>query len=276
MLKNLFTGVFALALATASVPVTSNQAVNANGTAPLVIDNFLSLCQAVIANGDWLDDSGTCDAYTSTQTAATLIRYIYVTGDWILKDLDLTFIRTGTPFIIRSGSLTIDGGHYTSPNCVVWIQYRDGEYIPDTKVTINSGTFEATVTTTYSDESPSPVCLATPYSVTAAEAQRIIDGYLPAGKKFVNLTTQLRTVSTTPATNSIENGTGYVRIDKNPENRNEVKYLKTTRVAVIGEEPESTPEEPTTTEEPTTPTEPETTPEIPSIIIPKAPATGRQ
>ena len=273
MLKNLFTGVFAFALATASVPVISNQTVSANGATPLVIDNILSLCQAVMAGGNWLDDSGTCDAYASTQTAATLTRYIYVTGDWIFKDLDLTFTRSNTPFVISDGSLTVDGGHYTSPSCVVWIQYRDGYYVPLTSVTINSGIFEATVSTTKSADSPSPVCLITPSTVTTTEAQRIINNYLPAGKKFVNLATRLRTTSTASTASPIETDTGYAHIHKDPNELDEVKYLKTTRVAVIDEEPESTPETP---EEPTTPTEPETTPETPSIIIPKASATGRQ
>ena len=61
MLKNFISGFFALTMLAAIVPV---QPVSANGSAaPIVIDNVLDLCQNLLNHGDWLDDSGTCDAF---------------------------------------------------------------------------------------------------------------------------------------------------------------------------------------------------------------------
>lgn len=280
MFKKLFTGFFTLALATAGVSYLVSSNANAIDE-PIVIDNVLSLCNAVTENGFWFDDSGTCDAYSSDQISALIDRRIYVRGNWILKDLDLTFTISNSPFYISSGSLTIEGGHYTSPSCVIWIQYDEGIYDPMTSVVINSGVFEASVETTYSADSPSPVCLITRENVTPEESQAIIAGYLPAGKKFVDIAPRLRMRSKAKAASdetvsesAIEADSGYAHVDKDGSNRTEVKYLKTTLVEVVGEpipEPEDEPEEPV---EPGMGSveEPEETPETSSL--PKAPNTG--
>ncbi|MBR2695544.1 hypothetical protein IKE86_01360 [Candidatus Saccharibacteria bacterium] len=274
MLKNFISGFFALTMLAAIVPV---QPVSANGSAaPIVIDNVLDLCQNLLNHGDWLDDSGTCDAFTSTQTAATIVRLIYIRDDIILKNLNLTFLRPNSPFIIRDGGrLTIDGGHYTSPNCVVWIQYDNnstpGYYVPTTTIQINSGVFEATVETMYSAEAPSPVCVSSRYPLTAAETASVINNYLPTGRRFVDVAPRLRTLQNSNAvSNEIPSDDGFAHTDKVEENRETIKYLKTTMVAVVGDEGQGG-EEPVS-EEPETP-EPAKT-EEPTVIIPKAPNTA--
>lgn len=275
MLKQLTTSLFALGLSVASVPFMPATATST----PIVIDNVLALCQNLLSHGSGLDESGTCDAYSGTQTSATINRIVHVYDDLVLQNLDLTFTRANAVFLMHGGRLTIDGGHYASPNCVVWIQYDNlnlpAHYVDTTTFTINSGVFEATVATTNSADSPSPVCVISPLPLTSTETQTVIAGYLPAGRRFVNMAPSLRTTKTaTPTNDTIEADDGYAHISKDADEKTGVKYLKTTKVAVVGDdgqggEPE-TPETPGTPETPETPDTPSETP-----VIPKAPNTGR-
>ncbi|MBR3320219.1 hypothetical protein IKG20_02850 [Candidatus Saccharibacteria bacterium] len=270
MLKRFFSGLLISATAFACFSLAPASATNK----PIIINNVLELCQAVMADGFWLDRSGTCDAYSDSQTSATIDRSIYTTSNLVLKDLNLTFTHSKSPFIIRSGgSITIDGGFYSSSNCVIWIQYYNDSnpayYVPNTSIIINSGTFEASVTTKNSADSPSPVCLITSTPVTTDEAQKIIAGYLPAGKKFVNVASSLR--ATRATTDDIEIESGYAHVNKNEDVRDEVKYIKSTRVAVIGDTiPEPGPEPETEPE----PVPEESEEESEEKTLPKAPRTG--
>ncbi len=267
MNKRLFSGFFALAFAAASIPVLTGS--NASATdEPIIIDNILDLCHKVQESGSWFDDSGTCDAYTSNQTSAVLdYRRIIVTGNWVLKNLNLTFTQPNSPFYIISGSLTIEGGHYTSPNCVVWIQYRDGEYVPSSSVTINSGVFEASLESKYSYESPSPVCVISREYLSAEEAAEVAANYLPKGKRFSDITLRQSSASV----EKLQAEEGLVHISKEEKETEIVKYLKTTIVEVVDSPVEEEPEVEPTPEE-TEPEPEESSEETP--FIPKAPNTG--
>ena len=278
MLKKLFVGLFAIILATAGLNTQFASATDSN----IVIDNILDLCTYMRSYNYSLDDSRTCDAYTSDQTTVTLTRPIYIRDNVTLKNLDITFARASAQMYIYEGSLTIDGGHYASPNCVVWIQYRNvenpGYYVPITTIKINSGVFEATLTTKNSEEAPSPICLLThfPLSDTDPTPQELIANYLPAGRKFVNLETRTLTTEI-PVTE------GTVHISKDQTELTDVEYLITTKVVVVedeglGEETEEEPEEEDEDipeEEPEEVVEEVETPEEPAPEeLPKAPDTG--
>lgn len=278
MLKKFFAGLFTLAVTTASLAGQSTLATDAGA---IIIDNTLALCEYVQTYHNQLTDETTdCSAYSATDTATTITRPLYIFDHVVFKNLDLIFTSSASPFIIRSGSLTIDGGHYTSPSCVVWIQYRNDStpayYVPSTTVTINSGVFEATVSTAYSTEAPSPVCVVSPVALTAEETQTVMNNYLPTGRRYVNLApVRLMAMRSTPAT-GIPSASGYAHIDKDGDIRTPIEYLQTTLIAVVGDEGSGEPEPETQPAEPETPTTPETPTEPATTVIPKAPNTGRR
>ncbi len=274
MLKQLIAGFLALGITVATLPVANTNRVTATS---LEFDNILDLCLYVQSNGHWFNNANDCSIYTKDQTSVVMdYRNLEIDDPIVFKNLDITFTRPNNPFIFRNnGSLTINGGTYTSPNCVIWIQYDNSvepaRYV-STPITINAGTFVASVETEYSAEAPSPVCII-PYSyVTLEEAKTAIANFLPAGKRFVDVAPKLRSTKT----NSVNDGlvpaeSGYAHISKDGETRDEIKYLKTTTVTVVDvPAPEPTPEEPET------PTEPESSTETPKTpVLPKAPNTGR-
>lgn len=273
MLKQISAGLFTLAFAVTNFSNLSGTPAQATTNQPLVIDNVLDLCQNILSHGYSFNPTNDCTIYSKTQTSATIDRALYISDNLTLQNLNLTFTKPNAVFFMRDGAqLIIDGGHYTSPNCIVWIQYNNrttpATYVPDTTFTINSGVFEATVETANSAAAPSPVCLLSFNPVTPTDAETIIANYLPAGRRFVNVTTNLRSAS-----DPIAVATGSTFINKDPDEATPVSYLQTTIVSVIaddgqgGTEPEE-PEEPTEPEQPENPTEPETS-------TPKAPNTGR-
>lgn len=262
MLKNLFTGLFAASLAVASVPVFSY----ATPTTPLEFDNILDLCLYVQSNGHWFNDANDCTIYSKTQTSVIMdYRLLEIDDPIIFKNLDITFTRSNNPFIFRNnGSLTINGGTYSSPSCVLLLNYNNN-LSPATfsdHIAINSGTFIATSTSTTNDAPASPVCLLPYTPVNNDDVESVVNSYLPAGKMFQEVATVTRTLRT---------GNGTVHVDKLYENTESIQYINARTVAVVDRPvvpaPESTPKTP---EEPTS-NNPTTTP-----IIPKAPNTGRQ
>ena len=231
MFKRLFCALFATVLVALGTINHSASAVSGEN----IIDNLYDLCQSMLIHGYSLDGSGTCDAYSRTQTSATnLEKRIYIWDNIVLKNLDLSFTYSYSPFIIyNGGSLTIDGGHYSSPSCVVWIQYDNsinpGVYEPSTSITINSGVFEASLSSQESIDSPSPVCLISMNRLTTEEAENAIANYLPAGRRFINLGTR-------SANSDIPVSEGGAHISKSYEIIDSIEYLQTTAVAVIEDE----------------------------------------
>ncbi len=223
---------------------------------PIIIDNVLDLCKITLSHGHWINDEGNCDKYLATQTSATLNRIIYIEDDIILKDLDLTFKTANAVFLMRgSGKLTIEGGHYASPNCIIYIQYKNTDipfyYVPITTFTINSGVFEATVETSDSEDAPSPVCVKSTNKMTEAETRAVIDGYLPKGRHFVDMgaTTKSRDIDEMMDSAEIPIEEGQIHIQKDRREKDEAKYLKTKIVEVVDEDFNDNEEEPEHKEE---------------------------
>ncbi len=265
MLKQFLTGLFAASLAVVSVPVFSH----ATPTTPLEFDNILDLCLYVQSNGHWFNDANDCTIYSKTQTSVVMdYRLLEIDDPITFKNLDITFTRPNGVFTFRNnGSLTIDGGTYSSPSCVLLLVY-DNRLSPATfsnRITINSGTFTATSTNATSDAPASPVCLLPYAPVANDDVESIVNSYLPAGKMFQEVVSTTRTLQA-------QNGT--VHVDKLYSNSDDVHYLNTRSVAVVDRpvvptpEPEPTPETPETSDEPVVE-------ETPTSIIPKAPNTGR-
>ena len=267
MLKQLITGLFALGFVAATFPAP---AVTATTTNPLEFDNILDLCLYVQSNGHWFNDANDCSIYSNTQTSVVMdYRLLEIDDPIIFKNLDITFTRSNNPFTFRgNGSLTINGGHYSSPSCVLWLNYNNSvaPAFFSNHITINSGTFTATSGNTTSDTPASPVCLAPYVPVAATDVESVINSYLPAGKIFQEVSTARRTLRT-------QSGTAHA--DKTYSNTDGIQYFNARSVAVVdGVIPTPTPEPTPETPEPQpTPTE-ENTPETP--IIPKAPNTGRK
>ncbi|MBR3595143.1 hypothetical protein IKL45_02825 [Candidatus Saccharibacteria bacterium] len=266
MLKQLFAGLFALALTAATLPVSTVSATPAT----YEFNNILDLCLYVQSNGHWFNDANDCSIYANTQTSVVMdYRLLEIDDPVVFNNLDITFTRPNNPFSFRnSGSLTINGGYYSSPSCVLWMNY-DNRYTPATftnRIIINSGIFTANSTSTSSDAPASPVCLISPIPVDASRIDAVINSYLPAGKTF-------QEVSTTRRTLRANSGTAHV--DKTYSNVEGIQYLSSRSVAVVdgpvtpAPEPEPAPETPETPED--TPSETPATP-----VIPKAPNTGRK
>ncbi len=275
MLKRFFCTLFAIIVLTFG---TTNRPASATDGS-IIIDNILDLCQNMLAHGYSLDNTRTCDAYSRAQTSVSNIdKIIYISDNVVLKNLDLTFTFSYTPFIINEGgSLTIDGGHYSSPSCVIWIQYDNGVnpgyYVPSTSITINSGVFEASLLNRESAEAPSPVCLISRYKLTTEEAATVIANYLPTNHRFINLGTR-------SAEDAISVSEGDAHISKSYEVTDTVDYLQTTAVAVV--EDEGLGSEDLVEEEPAEPQSPDKYEEKEedsedyqdAINLPKAPNSG--
>lgn len=270
MLKQLITGLFALGFVATTFPAPTVTATAAN---PLEFDNILDLCLYVQSSGTRFNDAGDCSIYSSTQTSVTMdYRPLTISDPIIFKDLDITFTVPNNPFNFRgNGSLTINGGHYSSPSCVLWMIY-DNTSTPATfynHITINAGTFTATSSNATSDTPASPVCLISFAPVDADDIDAVIDSYLPAGKQF-------QEVSTTRRALRAQSGTAHIH--KLATTTDDILYLDARTIAVVDSPvtptptPTPTPETPETPESPETPTE--STPATP--VIPKAPNTGRK
>ncbi|MBR3131531.1 hypothetical protein IKG31_03070 [Candidatus Saccharibacteria bacterium] len=240
----------------------------------IVIDNLLDLCQSMLVHGYSLDGTGTCNAYSRSQTSATNIySRIYVWDNIVLKNLDLSFAFPYSPFIIYDGgSLTIDGGHYSSPSCVIWIQYDNetnpGYFVPSSSIAINSGVFEANLSSHEGADVPSPVCLISRNRLTTEEAEVVIASYLPIGRHFVDLGT--RSVS-----ENIDVSEGNAHLSKSYDETDAVDYLQTTIVAVVedeglGSEIEEEVTEPENEQEEIV----DSSEDQEKIILPKAPDSG--
>lgn len=270
MLKQLSAGLFALALAASNFSHLAGTPAQAITGQPLVIDNVLDLCKNIQSHGYSFNSANDCTIYSNTQTTATIDRTLRISEDLVLKNLNLTFTRPNAVFHMENGAqLTIDGGHYTSPNCIVWIQYDNrttpDTYVPTTTFTINSGVFEATVETANSADAPSPVCLLSFDPVTPTEAEAIIANYLPAGRHFVDISTSSRTIANP---SSLTATSGYAHINKDAGEQTPITYLNTTIVAVVSDEGQGG-------TEPEKPAEPETPAET-TPTVPKTPNTGRR
>jgi len=215
----------------------------------IVIDSVLDLCEISLNHGYWINDEGNCNDYSVGQRDATLNRAIYIEDNVVLKDLNLTFKKPNAVFyIMENGKLTIDGGHYTSPSCIIYIQYNNLEpttyYVPKTTFAIDSGIFEATAEILESEESPSPVCVISPIRLTEQEARTVISDYLPTGRHFVNMEQTRRTLSGETEYETISIEDGFVHIQKNLREKDEIKYLSTKIVEVVKEDAEENEKEP--------------------------------
>ncbi|MBR2586817.1 hypothetical protein IKE71_00365 [Candidatus Saccharibacteria bacterium] len=259
MLKQLLLGSLATLLAISTLPLTP-----AVASEPLIIDNILDLCLNVQSHGSWFNDANDCSIYSKTQTSVVMDnRLLYIHEPIVLKDLDITFVRKNLPFVfLGDGSLAIDGGHYTSPSCVLWMILDHNESTPVfyNRITVNSGVFTATSENTTSDTPASPVCLiAYDYDDEQNDYREIIESYLPDGKMFVEQET---------STKSLRTASGFAHISKDYKTIDGIRYLTTRSVAVVDRPTEPTPD-PETTKTPEIVETPETS------ALPKAPKTGR-
>lgn len=261
MLKRIITGLFTLGFIAATFPTLP---VSADPVAPIEIDNILDLCLYAHSNGHWFNNANDCSIYTSTQTSVIMDnRPLEINDPVILNNLDITFVLSNLQIYLKgNGSLTINGGHYTSPSCVLWMMYNNRKTPAafDRRITINSGIFTATSTNTTSDIPASPVCLNATDAIEPELAETLINDYLPDGKIF-------QEVSQTRQTLHIAKGTAHT--SKDSSQIDDIYYLDVHSVAVV-DAPTNLEPTPTEPEEPTPAPEPE------SPLLPKAPNTGRK
>lgn len=209
------------------------------------ITSILELCETMKESGSWLTDDGSCEGFTYTQTDYILNREIFLDDEFTLGDLNITFKGRTTPINIKSnGNLTINGGHYTSPHCFIWIQYNPetGTYDKITDMNVNAGTFEADLSKENSLYAPSPVCVMDRENMTIKEAKEAIKNYLPEGYHFYD-------PETGKSFQNLEDADilkGEANIDKDPAELTSTWYLKARIVTVVPDEDEpiTDPEEP--------------------------------
>lgn len=195
------------------------------------VTTILELCSSFDSNGVWLNEKGTCDDYTDSQTALETNRYLEFKESLTLKDVDIEYNGQGAPILVRgNSSVTINGGTYSSPNCFIWIQYDPStkQYADGTSTVIDAGTFEATLSTASSKYAPSPVCVVDNWQMTLKDAKDAILNYLPKGYHFYDIETGI-SFETIPDEYILK---GSVNADKNPDIFDSVWYLKSRIIAV--------------------------------------------
>ncbi len=203
------------------------------------VSNILELCEAFNEKGLWLDDSGNCDNFSTSQTSLNTSRYLVFNEAMILKNLEIKYSGNLTPIKIQeNGSLVINGGYYSSSNCFIWIQYYLGtkQYVSNTSPTIYSGTFEANLSRETSKYAPSPVCVVDDGKMTKEDVKEAIINFLPTSYHFQD------TVSGTDLTEIPDEyiKKGKMNIDKNSDNYNDIWYLDMLIVSVMPDEEGST------------------------------------
>ncbi|MBQ1528523.1 hypothetical protein IIZ77_02670 [Candidatus Saccharibacteria bacterium] len=270
MLKNLFTGIFALALATASVPVVANHTAAADNT--VILTTPFEFCEYFINKASVNDFYRTgCSAYSNVagDQLVTSGTYRILPGENItLKNMNILYTSIRSLFTFDGGYLTIDGGGYTTAgSCFFNLTYNnEGTLHRNNNLQIISGDFSAEATA--ERHSQTPICVIHDTDKGDEFNETILEGVLAPNSYYTEFGTTIEIKVASNLSSGVEN---YA---KSRDEVDGITYINRTRLSVKARSVTPTPEPEPTLEVLEEPETPETTPKTPTIIIPKAPNTG--